>query len=500
MIYELGQVPEATATELVQVLDLDPGHLSRVLAGLAASGLVARKRSPDDGRRQLLSLTRAGTAAFKELDRRSTDQSSLLLEQLTLDDQSRLLTAMSTIEEVLGPRSQQRGLVLRSPAPGRVWLGRRAPRRPLRARVRLRRELRGPRRADRRRVRPAPRSRSRASLDRRPRRRARRLGLLRRRRRRRREAPPPDRRPRRPGPPGRQPARRRVHPLRPRPRLPRADPLDPEPARSRPPHLYPSRLRAHGEGEAEAAVRRQDRFGDLAARALRAVVCVVAGSGQVALAAYANWPHSSRGHAGSFDLQDPAGSASGGGFAGIAGVRLALSRCPRTVRSFDGSFRGAVSEFRSEWARGARHRCGAGAGGGDLACAGARGRRRRARVAGRFGGAAGGGRDRGARPAGRVRPDGRDAARSDRERRRRGDRGDRAHRHPRQQRRPRARESGRGRHRGRLRLHLRREPQGDVLRQPGGRPRDDRARAAGRSSTSARRPARSRCRARRSTA
>jgi DNA-binding MarR family transcriptional regulator/GNAT superfamily N-acetyltransferase len=118
VIYELGQVPEATATELVQALDLDPGHLSRVLSGLAASGRVTRKRSPDDGRRQLLSLTRAGRAAYAELDRRSTDQSSRLLEQLTLDDQSRLLTAMSTIEEVLGPRQQERGLVLRSPLPG----------------------------------------------------------------------------------------------------------------------------------------------------------------------------------------------------------------------------------------------------------------------------------------------------------------------------------------------------------------------------------------------
>jgi DNA-binding MarR family transcriptional regulator/GNAT superfamily N-acetyltransferase len=117
VIYELGQVPEATATELVQALGLDPGHLSRVISGLATSGLVARKRSPDDGRRQLLSLTRAGTAAFRDLDRRSTDQSSLLLEQLTPDAQGRLLTAMSTIEDVLGPR-QERGLVLRSPLPG----------------------------------------------------------------------------------------------------------------------------------------------------------------------------------------------------------------------------------------------------------------------------------------------------------------------------------------------------------------------------------------------
>src|SRR3954467_5317287 len=68
VIYELGQVPEATATELAEALDLDPGHLSRVFSGLGASGVVARKRSPDDGRRQLLSLTRRGRAAFTELD------------------------------------------------------------------------------------------------------------------------------------------------------------------------------------------------------------------------------------------------------------------------------------------------------------------------------------------------------------------------------------------------------------------------------------------------
>ena len=56
VIYELGQVPETTATALAHSLALDPGHLSRVLAGLEASGLVSRRRSPADGRAQLISL------------------------------------------------------------------------------------------------------------------------------------------------------------------------------------------------------------------------------------------------------------------------------------------------------------------------------------------------------------------------------------------------------------------------------------------------------------
>src|SRR5215213_4811216 len=71
VIYELGQVEETTASVLAQALDLDPGHLSRVLAALTASGTVARKRSPEDGRRQLLSLTRQGRVTYAELDRRS---------------------------------------------------------------------------------------------------------------------------------------------------------------------------------------------------------------------------------------------------------------------------------------------------------------------------------------------------------------------------------------------------------------------------------------------
>jgi DNA-binding MarR family transcriptional regulator/ribosomal protein S18 acetylase RimI-like enzyme len=117
VIYELGQVSETTAGALAQTLDLDPGHLSRILAGLSASGTVASKRSPDDGRRRLLSLTRAGRATFAELDRRSGEQASLLLEVLTPSDQGRLLDAMSAIEDILGEREEP-AIVLRPPLPG----------------------------------------------------------------------------------------------------------------------------------------------------------------------------------------------------------------------------------------------------------------------------------------------------------------------------------------------------------------------------------------------
>jgi DNA-binding MarR family transcriptional regulator/N-acetylglutamate synthase-like GNAT family acetyltransferase len=118
VLYELGQGSETTASELALALDVDPGHLSRVLSGLATANLVARKRSPDDGRRRLLSLTRTGTGAFRELDRRSAQQASLLLEQVTPEARERVLAAMTTIQELLGERFVERSLVLRAPLPG----------------------------------------------------------------------------------------------------------------------------------------------------------------------------------------------------------------------------------------------------------------------------------------------------------------------------------------------------------------------------------------------
>jgi DNA-binding MarR family transcriptional regulator/ribosomal protein S18 acetylase RimI-like enzyme len=118
VIYELAQVRETTASALAQSLALDPGHLSRVLSGLEAARIISRRRSPADGRAQLLSLAAAGRRAFAELDRRSAAQASALLERLPPDAQARLLGAMSAIEELLGGESLAPSLVIRPPLPG----------------------------------------------------------------------------------------------------------------------------------------------------------------------------------------------------------------------------------------------------------------------------------------------------------------------------------------------------------------------------------------------
>jgi DNA-binding MarR family transcriptional regulator/GNAT superfamily N-acetyltransferase len=123
VIYELAQVPETTATALAQSLALDAGHLSRVLSALEAAGIVSRRRSPADGRAQLVSLAAGGREAFAELDRRSAAQASELLERLSPGAQARLLAAMATIEDLLGGESLVPSLVIRSPLPGEYgWI------------------------------------------------------------------------------------------------------------------------------------------------------------------------------------------------------------------------------------------------------------------------------------------------------------------------------------------------------------------------------------------
>ena len=118
ILFELGRRGTIDAADLRRGLDLDGGYLSRLLARLEAQDLVARERSPDDGRRQRLELTAAGRAAYATLDERSAAEIGTLLEELDDTQRTRLLTAMDTIREILDGASPPPGFVLRPPRPG----------------------------------------------------------------------------------------------------------------------------------------------------------------------------------------------------------------------------------------------------------------------------------------------------------------------------------------------------------------------------------------------
>jgi DNA-binding MarR family transcriptional regulator/N-acetylglutamate synthase-like GNAT family acetyltransferase len=119
VLYELASRGAAGAAQLGRDLGIDPGYLSRTLAGLECRGLVARTPSPDDGRRRVLTLTPAGRETFARLDARSRDHVAGLLDGLGRHERERLVGALATVESLLddaGARPPEP--VLRGPRPG----------------------------------------------------------------------------------------------------------------------------------------------------------------------------------------------------------------------------------------------------------------------------------------------------------------------------------------------------------------------------------------------
>ncbi len=122
VLYELAQRAGVTASELGRDLDLDPGYLSRMLQRLEGLGLLARSPSSVDRRQSLLSLTKAGHAAFGPLDQRSREAVGALLAKLPEPGQASLVDAMARIETLLGS-GRPRPWLLRQHRPGDIgWV------------------------------------------------------------------------------------------------------------------------------------------------------------------------------------------------------------------------------------------------------------------------------------------------------------------------------------------------------------------------------------------
>ncbi len=181
VLFELAHRDDVAVSDLRRELDLDAGYLSRILSGFTASGLVAREQSATDGRRQVVRLTADGRAAFAELDRLQATAIDALLAPLDEGQRSQLVAAMGQIRRVLDGRTAAGRSGPPRAGAGRSRLGRRAPRRPLRRRLRLGCDVRGPGRAHRRRLRRPPRHQPRGGVDRRAGRRTGRLRVLHRR-------------------------------------------------------------------------------------------------------------------------------------------------------------------------------------------------------------------------------------------------------------------------------------------------------------------------------
>lgn len=100
LLWEIG--PDGCDVRLLRArLDLDSGYLSRMLRALERDGLVVVEQSDADGRVRTARLTARGSAERALLDERSDEAAVAILDPLTAEQRTRLVTAMAEVERLL---------------------------------------------------------------------------------------------------------------------------------------------------------------------------------------------------------------------------------------------------------------------------------------------------------------------------------------------------------------------------------------------------------------
>ena len=98
LLFEIGAAGPTTIRALRERLDLDSGHVSRMLRRLEQEGLVETLPDPADARRRIVRLTAAGHRARRELDDRSEALAARLVDPLTDRQRERLAEALATAD------------------------------------------------------------------------------------------------------------------------------------------------------------------------------------------------------------------------------------------------------------------------------------------------------------------------------------------------------------------------------------------------------------------
>jgi DNA-binding MarR family transcriptional regulator/GNAT superfamily N-acetyltransferase len=122
VLYEIAHRDARTASDIMRALDLDAGYLSRVLRDFEKKGLITRKPSAEDARQSQIALTARGAKTYAPYERRSQQNTGVMLDKLKPAEQARLVAAMDSIETLLAgekPKaSKNPQYILRAPKHG----------------------------------------------------------------------------------------------------------------------------------------------------------------------------------------------------------------------------------------------------------------------------------------------------------------------------------------------------------------------------------------------
>jgi len=101
VLARLGKGEAATASGLAEIEGVRPQSMAATIAALEQAGLVTRTPDPSDGRRQLVTLTRAGRDAERgNRDARHAWLERVMAEQLSDSERRTLATAAVIIDKL----------------------------------------------------------------------------------------------------------------------------------------------------------------------------------------------------------------------------------------------------------------------------------------------------------------------------------------------------------------------------------------------------------------
>ena len=101
VLYELSHRPGLTASDLIGLLGIDKGYLSRILRRFGEKKLIARVVSAEDKRVVALTLTVKGKKEFEVLNRASDEQVGHAFRNLTERDGQALIEKMTEIRRII---------------------------------------------------------------------------------------------------------------------------------------------------------------------------------------------------------------------------------------------------------------------------------------------------------------------------------------------------------------------------------------------------------------
>ena len=104
ILFEIDALPGCRAKELMDILRINRGYLSRTLSRLEASGYLEKRLSSSDGRAKNLALTVKGGELLAELNHKAHRHIQQIIKNLSKTDQNKLVSAMQTIESILSRR------------------------------------------------------------------------------------------------------------------------------------------------------------------------------------------------------------------------------------------------------------------------------------------------------------------------------------------------------------------------------------------------------------